>query len=82
MRTPVGGGLVGILALVAIVFGAVTSNAMNDYSGSLAIQAGGVRLRRNWSALIGTALAFFLILWLHDANTSARFQNILLFSAY
>lgn len=82
VRTLVGGGFVGILALVAVVFGAVTSNAMNDYSGSLAIQAGGVRLKRNRSALIGTVLAFFLILWLHDGNTSARFQNILLFSAY
>lgn len=82
VRTLVGGGFVGILALVAVVFGAVTSNAMNDYSGSLAIQAGGVRLKRNWSAIIGTVLAFFLILWLHDGNTSARFQNILLFSAY
>jgi NCS1 family nucleobase:cation symporter-1 len=82
VRTLVGGGFVGILALVAVVFGAITSNAMNDYSGSLAIQAGGVRLRRNWSATIGTVLAFFLILWLHEGNTSARFQNVLLFSAY
>jgi NCS1 family nucleobase:cation symporter-1 len=82
VRTLVGGGFVGILALVAVVFGAVTSNAMNDYSGSLAIQAGGVRIKRNWSAIIGTIMAFFVILWLHDGNTSARFQNILLFSAY
>jgi NCS1 family nucleobase:cation symporter-1 len=82
VRTLVGGGLVGILALVAVVFGAVTSNAMNDYSGSLAIQAGGVRMKRNWSAIIGTIMAFFVILWLHDGNTSVRFQNILLFSAY
>ena len=31
----------------------------------------GVRLRRNWSAAIGTMIAFGLILWLHGGNTSA-----------
>jgi NCS1 family nucleobase:cation symporter-1 len=82
VQSLVGGGFVGILALLAVVFGAVASNAMNDYSGSLAIQAGGVRIKRNWSAAFGTVLAFFLIIWIHQGNTSARFQNILLFSAY
>jgi len=77
-----GGGLVGGLALVAIMFGAVTSNAMNDYSGSLAAQAGGVRIRRHVSAVIGTVVAFFLILWLDTGDVSAKFQNVLLFTAY
>jgi NCS1 family nucleobase:cation symporter-1 len=71
-----------VLALVAVVFGAITSNAMNDYSGSLALQSAGVKLRRNWSAVLGTVLAFFLILWIHGGNTSGKFQSVLLFSAY
>ncbi len=58
------------------------SNAMNDYSGSLALQAAGVKLRRNWSAALGTGLAFCLILWIHGGNTSGKFQSVLLFSAY
>lgn len=78
----VGGGFLGILALIAVMFGAVTSNAMNDYSGSLAIQAAGIRIRRNWSAAVGTLLAFALILWLNSGNLSSKFQNILLFTAY
>jgi NCS1 family nucleobase:cation symporter-1 len=82
VRSLLGGGTLGTLALVAILFGTVASNAMNDYSGSLAMQAGGVRLRRNWSAALGTLCAFFLVLWLHSDQTSARFQNVLLFSAY
>ena len=82
VRSLVGGGTVGMLALVIVVFGGITSNAMNDYSGSLALQAAGVRLRRNWSAAIGTMIAFGVILWLHGGNTSARFQSVLLFSAY
>jgi NCS1 family nucleobase:cation symporter-1 len=82
VQSLLGGGVLGSLALIAIVVGAVASNAMNDYSGSLAIQAGGVRLRRNWGAVVGTACAFVLILWLHGGQTSSRFQNVLLFSAY
>lgn len=77
-----GGGVLGNLALVAVAFGAVTSNAMNDYSGSLAAQAGGVRIKRHLSAAVGTVIAFFLILWLHTGNLSAKFQNVLLFTAY
>ena len=78
----VGGGFVGELALVAIMFGAITSNAMNDYSGSLAVQAGGVRVKRHYSALVGTVISFFLILWLDTGDVSAKFQNVLLFTAY
>jgi NCS1 family nucleobase:cation symporter-1 len=82
VQSLVGRGTVGMLALVIVVFGAITSNAMNDYSGSLALQASGVRLKRNWSAAGGTMIAFGVILWLHGGNTSARFQSVLLFSAY
>ena len=82
VQSLLGGGFLGVLALLAIVFGAVVSNAMNDYSGSLAIQAGGIKIKRNWSALYSTVLAFLLILWLHQGNTSGRFQNILLFASY
>ncbi|MEO9008193.1 MAG: cytosine permease [Candidatus Dormibacter sp.] len=82
VQSLVGGGFLGILALCAVMFGAVTSNAMNDYSGSLAVQAAGIRIRRNWSAALGTILAFILILWLNSGNLSSKFQNILLFTAY
>ena len=34
------------------------------------------------SALIGTAVAFGLILWLDTGNVAAKFQNVLLFTAY
>ena len=70
------------MALVTVIFGAITSNAMNDYSGSLALQAAGVKLKRNWSALLDTVIAFCLILWIHQGNTAGRFQSVLLFSAY
>ncbi|MGO8871599.1 MAG: purine-cytosine permease family protein [Acidimicrobiales bacterium] len=82
VQSLMGGGILGVLALLAVMFGAITSNAMNDYSGSLAAQAGGVRIKRHISAALGTVIAFFLILWLHTGDISAKFQNVLLFTAY
>lgn len=82
VRTLVGGGVLGTVALLTVIFGAITSNAMNDYSGSLALQAAGMKLKRNWSAALGTLLAFCLIIWIHEGNTAGRFQSVLLFSAY
>jgi NCS1 family nucleobase:cation symporter-1 len=39
-------------------------------------------MKRNRSAVLGTVLAFSVILWIHSGNTSSKFQNALLFSAY
>jgi NCS1 family nucleobase:cation symporter-1 len=82
VRTLMGGGLLGGLALVTIVFGAITSNSMNDYTGSLAFQALGARVRRPVTAALVAVLAFTAILWLHAGDTSGKFQNVLLFIGY
>jgi nucleobase:cation symporter-1, NCS1 family len=82
VRTLMGGGTLGVLALIAIVFGAITSNSMNDYTGSLAFQALGVRLRRPVTAGIVAFVAFAAILWMQAGDTASRFQNMLLFIGY
>ena len=82
VRSVMGGGLLGGLALVVIALASVGSGVMNDYSGSLALQTIGVRVRRPVSAVIVTALAFALILWLHAADTATRFQDVLLLVSY
>jgi nucleobase:cation symporter-1, NCS1 family len=82
VRAVMGGGLLGGLALVVIALAAVGSGVMNDYSGSLALQTLGIRVRRPLSAVIVTALAFALILWLHAADTATRFQDVLLLVSY
>ena len=82
VRALMGGGLAGVLALVAIVFGAITSNSMNDYTGSLAFQALGARVRRPVTAVLVAVLAFAAILWLHAGDTSGKFENLLLFVGY
>jgi NCS1 family nucleobase:cation symporter-1 len=82
VRALMGGGTLGVLALVAIVFGAITSNSMNDYTGSLAFQALGARVRRPVTAALVAVLAFAAILWMHAGDTSGKFTNLLLFIGY
>ncbi|AJT62718.3 hypothetical protein T261_1030 [Streptomyces lydicus] len=77
-----GGGALGAFGLLAIAAAAVCSNAMNDYSGSLALQAAGVRIPRPLAAGTAAGLGFLLVLWMHAADTTARFQNVLLFVGY
>ena len=82
IRSTMGGGLLGGLALAVIALGSVGSNAMNDYSGSLALQTVGVKVRRPVSAVMVAVLAFGLIMWLHAGNLAARFQGVLLLVSY
>ncbi|MDT5011639.1 MAG: nucleobase:cation symporter, family [Mycobacterium sp.] len=82
VRAVMGGGVLGALALLVIALAAVGSAAMNDYSGSLALQTVGVRVRRPISALVVTVLAFILIMWLHAGNMSSRFTDVLLLVSY
>ena len=82
VREIMGGGVLGVVALLAIAVGSVTSNAMNDYSGSLALQTVGVRVRRPVSAVVVVVIAFALIMWLHSGDLASRFQGVLLFVSY
>jgi len=77
-----GGGFLGGLALLVIAVASIGSGVMNDYSGSLALQTMGVRVRRPVSAVIVAVPAFALIMWLHAADTATRFQDVLLLVSY
>jgi nucleobase:cation symporter-1, NCS1 family len=82
VKSVMGGGALAAVALVVIALASVGSCAMNDYSGSLALQTIGVRVRRPVSAVIVTIAAFVLIMWLHAADTAKRFQDVLLLVSY
>ena len=82
IHTVMGGGVPGALALLVIALGSVAANAMNDYSGSLALQTVGVRVRRPISAVVVAVIAFALIMWLHAGDLATRFQGLLLFVSY
>ncbi len=78
----VGGGAVGLLAMVAILLGTVAVNAMNDYTGSLSLLAAGVRIWRPLSAAIVGVLSFGATLYLYYGNFQSTFENYLLLITY
>ncbi|HTS15731.1 MAG TPA: cytosine permease, partial [Candidatus Sulfotelmatobacter sp.] len=77
-----GGGILGALAMIAIFFGTVAVNAMNDYTGSLSLLAAGVRVARPVSALVVGVLSYLATLYLYQANFNTTFENYLLFITY
>ena len=56
------------LAMIAIGIGTVAVNAMNDYTGSLSLQAAGIRVPRVYSAIVVAVLGFGVTLWLNSEN--------------
>jgi NCS1 family nucleobase:cation symporter-1 len=70
------------LAMLAIGIGTVAVNAMNDYTGSLSLQAAGIRVPRVVSAIVVAILGFFVTLWLNSENLLGKIENILLFLSY
>ena len=78
----IGGGIIGILAMVAIFFGTVAVNSMNDYTGSLSLQAAGLKVARPVSAAIVAVLSFLATLYLYANNFSSTVENYLLVITY
>jgi nucleobase:cation symporter-1, NCS1 family len=69
--------------MVAIAVGTVAVNAMNDYTGSLSLQAAGFRIKRVYSAVIVAVLGFLFTLYLNaQAEFATSFVNFLLFISY
>ena len=69
--------------MVAIAVGTVAVNAMNDYTGSLSLQAAGFRIKRVYSAVIVAVLGFLFTLYLNaQADFATSFVNFLLFISY
>ena len=69
--------------MVAIAVGTVAVNAMNDYTGSLSLQAAGFRIKRVYSAAIVAVLGFLFTLYLNaQTDFAGNFTNFLLFISY
>jgi NCS1 family nucleobase:cation symporter-1 len=82
IRDLLGGGLLGALALVAIAIGTVAVNALNDYTGSLSLQASGIRVKRVYSAVVVAILGFLWTVYLYQNNFARQFENFLLLILY
>ena len=77
-----GGGALGAVAMIAIVLGTIAVNAMNDYTGSLSLQAAGLRVPRVYSAVAVAVLGFLFTLYLNSGDFATKFENYLLFISY
>jgi nucleobase:cation symporter-1, NCS1 family len=82
INTILSGSPLAALAMLAIGIGTVAVNAMNDYTGSLSLQAAGIRVPRILSALVVAVLGFFVTVWLNSENLTGKIENILLFLSY
>jgi NCS1 family nucleobase:cation symporter-1 len=77
------GNIVAMLAMVAIAIGTIAVNAMNDYTGSLSLQAAGLRIPRVYSAAAVAVLGFLFTLYLqYNGDFAGNFINFILFISY
>jgi len=77
-----GGGFLGVIAMLGIAVGTVAIDAMDDYTGSLSLQSTGIRISRPVSAGIVGIGGFALALYMYEGNVVSTFENIVLFSGY
>jgi NCS1 family nucleobase:cation symporter-1 len=82
INTILSGSPLAALAMLAIGIGTVAVNAMNDYTGSLSLQAAGIRVPRVVSAILVAILGFVVTLWLNAGDLVGKVENILLFLSY
>jgi nucleobase:cation symporter-1, NCS1 family len=84
IRDIMGGGLLGVIGVIAAYLGIVSINALDDYTGSLSLQAAGVKLMRPVTALISATAAFIasLVFIYGSDDLPTKAQNFLLFIAY
>jgi NCS1 family nucleobase:cation symporter-1 len=82
INTILSGTPLAALAMLAIGIGTVAVNAMNDYTGSLSLQAAGIRVPRVFSAILVAVLGFGVTLWLNAGDLLGKVENILLFLSY
>ena len=84
IRDLMGGGALGVLAMIAIYLATVAADVVNDYTGSLSLQAAGITVRRPLIALINGAAAFGIRAWFLYAPGALydKVENLLLFFTY
>jgi nucleobase:cation symporter-1, NCS1 family len=83
VRALMGGGVLGGGALLAIYLGSIAVNSMDDYTGSLALQAVNIKVHRHIVAAFVGVLCLLTALWLHAGGTFAnKAEDVILLTAY
>jgi len=84
IRDLVGGRLLGVVALIAIYLATVAVDVVNDYTGSLSLQAAGLSIPRPIIAAVNAAAAFGFSAWFLYGSGALynKVENLLLFFTY
>jgi nucleobase:cation symporter-1, NCS1 family len=84
IRDLVGGGFLGVVAMIAVYLATVAADVVNDYTGSLSLQAAGITLRRPVIAAINGLAAFAFSAWFLYGRGALynKVENLLLFFTY
>jgi NCS1 family nucleobase:cation symporter-1 len=84
IRHLAGGGVLGVIALIAVYLATVAADIVNDYTGSLSLQAAGITARRPLIAFLNGAAAFGFSAWFLYAPGALydKVENLLLFFTY
>ncbi len=77
-----GGSVLGVIGMVAVIVTTISVDALDDYTGSLSLQATGLRIPRPISALVVAAGAFGAAMWMYVGNLEGKFTNLLLLFGY
>ena len=77
-----GKGALGAIAMVGIVLGTIAVDALDDYTGSLSLQATGINIPRPVAAVLVGVGGFFMAFYLHHGGLATKVTNFLLFISY
>jgi nucleobase:cation symporter-1, NCS1 family len=77
-----GGKVLGVIGMIAVIVTTVSVDALDDYTGSLSLQATGLRIPRPISAIVVAAGAFGTAMWMYVGNQESKFTNLLLLFGY
>jgi nucleobase:cation symporter-1, NCS1 family len=77
-----GGSVLGVIGMVAVIVTTISVDALDDYTGSLSLQATGLRIPRPISAIVVAAGAFGAAMWMYVGNLESKFTNLLLLFGY
>ena len=80
--TLMGKGALGVIAMIGIVLGTVAVDALDDYTGSLSLQATGINIPRPVAAVVVGAGGFLMAFYLHEGDLATKVTNFLLFISY
>jgi nucleobase:cation symporter-1, NCS1 family len=77
-----GGGVAGVVVLLAMIIGITAYLSACDYSGGLEVQASGIRIPRPFVTALSALLVGIVTWWLSTGGLINKAENIILLATY